>query len=461
MSQLIMSRRTMLRGLGTAIALPVLDSMIPTRMRGADAKAAAKAVTAPRRLAWIYVPNGSDMQNWTPAEAGSSYQLTPILQPLAEFKDKFTVISGLVCAPANPNGDGGGDHGRASASYLTGAQARKTEGANLKCGLSADQAAAGKIGHLTKFPSLELGIEDVKTTGRCDNGYSCAYYHTISWRSETTPVVKDCDPRSVFDRLFSNGDPRESAESRARRENDRSSILDFVLADADGFQKKLTYADKQKMDEYLTSVREIEIRLEKAALEAPAAPPPGAVRPDFDPHGGKAAASSDKYATCLPLMIDMMVLAFQTDRTRVITLPFADEKSNQTYPWADANVPHHTTSHHMGDAAKKALVAKINKYHVEQLAYLLKKLDGIKEGNGGSILDNSLISYGSNISDGDLHNHDNLPQVLIGKGGGSVSTGRHLRCDGVPLNNLWLSMLDRVGAPLERLGDSTGRIALA
>jgi hypothetical protein len=371
------------------------------------------------------------------------------------------VISGLVCEKANPNGDGGGDHGRASASYLTGAQARKTEGANLKCGLSADQAAANKIGHLTKFPSLELGIEDVKQTGRCDNGYSCAYYHTISWRSETTPVVKDCDPRSVFDRLFANGDPRESAESRARRENDRKSILDFVLDDAGGFEKKLTYADRQKMDEYLTSVREIEIRLEKSAMEPPATPPAGQVRPDFDPHGGKAAASSDKYATCLPLMIDMMVLAFQTDRTRVITLPFADEKSNQTYPWAGANVPHHATSHHMGDAAKKALVAKINTYHVEQLAYMLKKLDGIKEANGASILDNSLISYGSNISDGDLHNHDNLPQLLIGKAGGTVSTGRHLRCDGVPLNNLWLSMLDRVGAPIDRLGDSTGRIALA
>jgi hypothetical protein len=461
MSQLIMSRRTMLRGLGTAIALPVLDSMIPTRLVGADAKAAAQAVMAPRRLAWLYVPNGIDMQNWTPAAAGSGYELTPILQPLAAFKDRFTVISGLVCEKANPNGDGGGDHGRASASYLTGAQARKTEGANLKCGLSADQAAANKIGHLTKFPSLELGIEDVKQTGRCDNGYSCAYYHTISWRSETTPVVKDCDPRSVFDRLFANGDPRESAESRARRENDRKSILDFVLDDAGGFEKKLTYADRQKMDEYLTSVREIEIRLEKSAMEPPAAPPPGQVRPDFDPHGGKAAASSDKYATCLPLMIDMMVLAFQTDRTRVITLPFADEKSNQTYPWAGANVPHHATSHHMGDAAKKALVAKINTYHVEQLAYLLKKLDGIKEANGASILDNSLISYGSNISDGDLHNHDNLPQLLIGKAGGTVGTGRHLRCDGVPLNNLWLSMLDRVGAPVERLGDSTGRIALA
>ena len=456
MSQLIMSRRTLLRGLGTALALPVLDAMIPTRLLGAEAKAAAKAVTAPRRLAWIYVPNGIDMQNWTPAETGSAYRLTPILEPLAEFKDRFTVISGLACDKANPNGDGGGDHGRASASYLTGAQARKTEGANLKCGLSADQAAAARIGHLTKFPSLELGVEEGKQAGRCDNGYSCAYYHTISWRSETTPVVKDCDPRSVFDRLFSNGDPRESAESRARRENDRKRILDFISDDADSFRKKLTYADKQKMDEYLTSVREIEIRLEKAANEAPVAPPAGATRPEIE-HAG----SSEKYSVCLPLMIDMMVLAFQTDRTRVITLPFADEKSNQTYGFAGANVPHHATSHHMGDPAKKALIAKINKYHIEQLAYLLRKLDAIKEANGGSVLDNSLISYGSNISDGDRHNHDELPQLLFGRAGGAIASGRHVRFDGVPLNNLWLSMLDKSGAGVDRLGDSTGRLALA
>lgn len=455
----------MLRGLGTAIALPVLDSMIPTRLLGAEAKAAAKAVAAPRRVAWIYVPNGVDMQNWTPTEVGSAYKLTPILNPLAEFKDRFSVISGLACRKAEPNGDGGGDHGRASASYLTGVQARKTEGANLKCGLSADQAAANKIGHLTRFPSLELGVEEGKQTGRCDNGYSCAYYHTISWRNDTTPVVKDCDPQSVFDRLFSNGDPRESAENRARRENDHKSILDFVLEDAGSFQKKLTYADRQKMDEYLTSVREIEVRIQKASQEPSATPPPGQTRPALDVRAtgksGGGLAGADKYPLCLPLMIDMMVLAFQTDQTRIVTLPFADEKSNQTYGWAGANVPHHSTSHHMGDEAKKALVAKINKYHTEQLAYLLKKLDSIKEGNGGSLLDNSLISYGSNISDGDRHNHDDLPQLLIGKAGGAITHGRHIRYDDVPLNNLWLSMLDRVGAPLDRLGDSTGRISLA
>jgi hypothetical protein len=455
----------MLRGLGTAIALPVLDSMIPTRLLGSEAKAAAKAVAAPRRLAWLYVPNGIDMQNWTPAEFGSNYTLTPTLEPLAGFRDQFSVISGLVCEKANPNGDGPGDHARAMAAYLTGSQPRKTEGANIKAGRSADQAAADKIGHLTKFRSLEFGIEEGQQVGRCDSGYSCAYSHTISWRSDTTPVVKDCDPRSIFDRMFANGDPTESAESRARREASRKSILDFVLDDAKRLEKNLTYTDKQKMEEYLTSVREIEVRIGRNSQEATPIPE-GAVRPsNFEYNAGVrklgVATTKDNYVTHLPLMLDLLVLAFQTDVTRVITFPFADEQSNQTYAWAGANVPHHGTSHHQGDAAKQAMLAKINRYHVEQLAYLLRKLDGIKESNGNSILDNSLIAYGSGNSDGNRHNHDNLPTLLIGKGGGTVNPGRHLNYDGVPITNLWLSMMDRVGASLDSLGDSTGRIALA
>ena len=464
MSQLIMSRRTMLQGLGTAIALPVLDSMIPTRLCGAEAKAAAQAVAAPKRVAWMYVPNGIDMQNWTPATEGAAYELTPTLQPLAPFRDKFSVLSGLVCDKANPNGDGPGDHARAMSAYLTGTQPRKTEGANLKLGRSADQAAADKIGHFTKFRSLEFGIEEGQQVGRCDSGYSCAYSHTISWRSDVTPVVKDCSPKSVFDRMFGNGDPLESAEGRARREANRKSILDFVLSDAHRLGKNLTYTDKQKMDEYLTAIREIEVRLGKAA-DAPTPIPAGAVRPsDFDNTAGTrklgGATTKDNYVVHLPLMLDLMVLAFQTDLTRVITFPFADEQSNQTYAWAGANVAHHGTSHHQGDPAKQAMLAKINKYHVEQLASLLKKLDSIKESNGTTLLDNSLIAYGSGNSDGNRHNHDNLPTLLLGKGGGAVTAGRHVRHNGDPITNLWLSMLDRVGAPLDRLGDSTGRLAL-
>jgi hypothetical protein len=456
------SRRTLLRGLGTAVALPMLDAMMPAVARAAASPAAA---AGPKRLAWLYIPNGVDLQNWTPAKVGEAYDLSPTLEPLAPFKDRLNVLTGLTCDKANANGDGPGDHARAQAAYLTGVQPRKTEGANIQLGISVDQAAAEKIGHLTKFPSLELGIEEGKQVGRCDSGYSCAYLHNLSWRNETTPVVKDCLPQSVFDRLFANGDPNETAEARARRENKRKSVLDFVLADAKRLQGTVGGADKRKMDEYLTSIREIELRIAKATTEAKVNIPEGAVRPPaIDLKGGTKAVgvstSSIHYETHLPLMLDMMVLAFQADLTRILTLPFADEESNQSYPWAGAPVPHHGTSHHQGDAAKQALLAKINLYHVKQLARLLEKLDAIKEGNG-SVLDNSLIVYGSGTADGNRHNHDNLPTLLLGKGGGSLRTGRHMRFNNTPITNLWLSMLDRVGAPRASLGDSTGKLNLS
>jgi hypothetical protein len=460
-----LSRRMVLRGLGTALALPFLESMVPTRLFGASTTdIVAKAAAGPRRLAWLYVPNGIDMQTWTPAAFGADYELSPTLSTLAAYRDRMLVISGLVCDKANPNGDGPGDHARAQAAYLTGVQPNKTEGANLKAGLSADQAAAERVGHLTKFASLELGMEEGQQSGRCDSGYSCAYIHNLSWRNENTPMVKECDPQAVFDRLFSNGDPRETAEARVRRENDRKSILDFVLDDASAVQKnRLAATDKQKLDEYLTSVREIEVRLQRMATEAPQQLPEGAVRPEaFDRSSVRpvgVSTSSTLYDDHIKLMIDMMVLAFQADLTRVITLPFADEQSNQSYPWAGANVPHHGTSHHMGDPAKQAMLAKINVYHLQKVAYLLDKLDKIKEGNG-SVLDNSLIAYGSGNSDGNRHNHDDLPLILLGKAGGTINTGRHIEAKDMPINNLWLSMLDHAGASDDKLGDSTGKLPL-
>lgn len=459
-----MSRRTMLRGLGTAIALPMLEAMIPSRLLGAEAKAAVGAATPPRRLAWIYVPNGVHMPDWTPARTGFDYELSPTLQPLAALKAKMTVISGLVCQRANANGDGPGDHARAMAAYLTGRQAVKTEGANIRAGKSADQAAADQIGHLTKFRSLELGIEEGRQVGHCDVGYSCTYSHTLSWRNDTTPLVKDCDPQSVFDRLFSNRDPLESAESRARREGDHLSILDFVLTDAKRLQRDLGYTDRQKMDEYLTAVREVETRIAQATRENTPVPA-GARRPQFDYSASNRSRSDittrPDYPVHVSLMVDMAVLAFQTDLTRILTLPFADEQSNQTYAWVGANVPHHATSHHQGNSTKQAMLAKINVCHIKLLADLLTKLDRITESDGRTILDNSLIAYGSGNSDGDRHNHDNLPTLLFGQGGGTVTAGRHVRHYGVPVNNLWLSMLDHAGAPVKALGDSTGRLPLA
>jgi len=460
-----LSRRTMLRGLGTAIALPALEAMLPRLAFGAPSTPNIATVAGPKRLAWLYVPNGVDIQNWTPATYGADYALTPTLMPLSKFKDRMMVVTGLQCEKANPNGDGPGDHARAQAAYLTGVQPRKTEGANIQLGISADQAAADKIGYLTKFPSIELGIEEGTQVGRCDSGYSCAYLHNLSWRNATTPVVKDCIPQSVFDRMFANGDPNESATARVRREERRKSVLDYVLSDAKSMQSRVGATDKRKLDEYLTSIREIELRLAKAASAPPEQPPEGAKRPEaFDLHGGTrkvgVSTSSSNYATHLPLMLDMMVLAFQADLTRVITLPFADEESNQSYPFADANVPHHGTSHHMGDPAKMALLAKINLYHIQQVAMMLEKLDKIQEGNG-TVLDNCLIAYGSGNSDGQRHNHDDLPTLLLGKAGGAIKTGRHVQFDKQPISNLWLSMLDTVGAKWDHLGDSTGKLQLS
>jgi hypothetical protein len=436
--------------------------MMPsTRFIGSSASAAT-AAAGPKRLAWMYVPNGIDMQNWTPATFGADYELTPTLMPLSKFKDRMMVVTGMACEKANANGDGPGDHARAMAAYLTGVQPRKTEGANIHLGISADQLAANKIGYLTRFPSLELGITEGESVGRCDSGYSCAYLHNLSWKNETTPVVKDCLPQSVFDRMFGNGDPNETVEARVRREERKKSVLDFILSDAKSMQSKVGASDKRKLDEYLSSIREVETRLQKANQGAQIKPPEGAVRPEaMDLHTKKVgvSSSSDQYPVHLPLMLDMMVLAFQADITRIITLPFADEESNQSYPFADANVPHHGTSHHQGDPAKMALLAKINLYHVKQLVYMLEKLDAIQEGNG-SVLDNSLIAYGSGNSDGNRHNHDNLPLLLLGKGGGSIRTGRHVQFDNVPISNLWLSMLERAGASSDKLGDSTGRAPL-
>jgi hypothetical protein len=445
-----LDRRTFLRGLGTTIALPCLEGMLPNLAYSQGAAAAGAA--RPLRLGWVYVPNGIHMQAWTPAAVGRNYELTPTLRPLEPFKNKFMVISGLVCDKARPNGDGPGDHARAMSAFLTGSQPRKTEGANIRVGISVDQAAADRIGHLSRFPSLELGIEEGSQVGRCDSGYSCAYSHNLSWRNESTPAVKDCNPQSVFDRLFASENPRESAQVRAQRQADRRSILDYVLEDVASVQGRIGAADQRKLDEYLSSLRDIELRLNRTAQPTP--PPAGATRPT-------AASGRRPYPDHVRLMIDLMVIAFQADLTRVVTLPFANEGSNQTYPWAGAPVPHHGTSHHSGNASKQESLAKINHYHITHLAYLLQRLDSIQEGNGATILDNTLIGYGSGNSDGQRHNHDNLPILLCGRGGNTVSTGRHVRFNDVPLNNLWLSMLERVGDTRRSLGDSTGKLELS
>jgi hypothetical protein len=440
------SRRTVLKGLGTAIALPWLESLAI----GAGAAPAA-ASGPPRRLAFLYVPNGVNMSAWTPKGDGTLTELPEILQPLDKFKDSINVLSGLALDKARANGDGPGDHARAMSAFLTGRQPRKTHGADIKVGMSADQHVATAIGDSTRFPSLELGIEKGLNSGNCDSGYSCAYSANLSWRSESTPNAKEVDPKAVFDRLFGGYDPKELAAARARRDLYNKSILDFVNEDAKDLTKSLGSGDQKKLDEFLTSIRELEHRIEKARQVASTPPP----KPNMEAPTGIPKEWQDH----VHLMCDLMVLAFQTNLTRVVTFPIANDGSNKPYKMIDVPEGHHDLSHHGNDSKKLEKIKKINTFHIEQVAYLLTKMKAVKEANNTTLLDNSMIVYGSGIGDGNAHNHDMLPVLLAGKGGGTIEGGRHLtfpkRTD-TPLMNLFLALFERMGAPTKSFGDSTG-----
>ncbi|MFL5338971.1 MAG: DUF1552 domain-containing protein [Gemmataceae bacterium] len=437
------SRRTILKGLGTAIALPYLEAMLPTTA------VAATPAGPPKRLAFLYVPNGAHMQEWTPEKLGKGYDLPKILEPLAPFQDRLNVLSGLTLDKARANGDGPGDHARSLASFLTGRQARKTAGSDIKIGVSADQVAAQHVGSQTRFQSLELGCEPGRQAGSCDSGYSCAYSSNISWRGDATPNAKEIDPKQVFERLFAGGKAGESAEATARRERYRKSILDSVLEDANSLKGQLGAADVRKLDEYLESVRELENRIEK--FKQP-------VDPKLASGMTKPGGVPKDYAEHLKLMADLMVLAFRGDLTRVGTFVFANEGSNRSYSFLGVPEGHHDLSHHGGDKKKQEKIRQINTFHTTQLAYLLGKMKGVKEGNG-TLLDNVMLVYGSGIGDGNRHNHDDLPVLLIGGGGGKLKTAQHLKYPReTPLTNLYLSLLDIFGARVETLGDSTGRL---
>ncbi len=438
-------RRTFLKGLGTAVALPVLESMMPAVSFGASA--AGTTQSFPRRMAFVYVPNGQNMADWTPKTVGADFDLPLILQPLKAHQKDFLVLSGLAHDKGRANGDGAGDHARASASYLTGCQPRKTHGVDIKAGVSVDQIAASNIGRQTRFASLELGCDRSQLAGNCDSGYSCAYSYNISWKTESTPMPPEVDPRLVFDRLFSNGNPGETEEARARRELYHKSILDFVLEDANRLKANLGFTDRRKLDEYMTAVREMEMRIERAekyAAELPDQKRPAGIPKEVEQH--------------IRLMYDLLVLALQTDTTRVSTFVVAHDGSNRPYPFIGVTEGHHDLSHHGNDEAKKEKIAKINRFHATQFAYFLDKLKSVKEGQG-TLLDNSMIVYGSGLADGNAHAHDHLPVLLAGKGGGTIQPGRHIRYEKeTPMTNLFMSMLERVGAPVERVGDSTGKL---
>jgi hypothetical protein len=438
------SRRKLLRGLGVSIALPFLEAM-PVRSNCAGS---ADRGAAPLRMAFIYVPNGVHMPAWTPQTVGPGFELPAILEPLRAVKDDLLVLSGLALNPARALGDGGGDHARAMASFLTCRHPRKTDGANLCAGTSVDQLAARSVGQATRFPSLEIGCEGGKNGGECDHGYSCAYQSNLSWQNESTPVAKEINPRLVFDRLFGAPESSGRAEDVARGDRRRKSVLDFVSDEARQLRGVLGASDRRKLDEYLDGVRAVERRIEHArpAVDLGVAkyPRPLGIPADYREH--------------LELMADLLALAFQCDLSRVATFVFANDGSNRSYRQVGVPDGHHDLSHHGGDNAKHEKIRRINHFHVTQLAYLLAKLKSIPEA-GETLLDHCMVIYGSGISDGNSHSHDDLPILLAGKANGTVKTGRHVRVPNeTPLSNLYVSALHRLGIPTARFGDSTGNL---
>jgi hypothetical protein len=428
-----------LRGLGTAVALPLLDAMLP-------GVAQAGGAAPPRRIAFLYTPNGAYMPYWMPTKEGSDFELPPCLEPMAEHRKDLLVFGGLTCDKARPNGDGAGDHARASGSFLTGAQVRKTAGADFQAGLSADQLAAKQLGDRTRLPSLELAIEKYRGAGNCDSGYSCVYEHTLSWKGANTPLPPEVNPKQMFNRLFA--DRPNDPEAIARAEL-RASVLDSVREDAKDLSGKLGGRDKQKLDQYLTGVRELEQRIARAEALTPAVLPDDVSRPEGVP------ADLTEH---IRLLCDLMVLAFQTDSTRICSFMLGREGSEQKYRMVGVNEGHHSISHHMRKQANLDKLKAINTYLVSQFAYLTGKLKAVREGDG-TLLDNCMIAFGSAIADPNRHAHHDLPVLLVGHGGGTIKPGRYVRYkDETPLNNLWLAMLERFGAKADKLGDSTGAL---
>lgn len=432
-------RRTFLRGLGVTLALPVLDAMTPAL--------AQQPTKAPVRLGFVYVPNGIIMDKWRPVGIGANFQFAPIMKPLEPFRDHLLVLSGLAQVNGRALGDGAGDHARAGATFLTGVHPKKTE-VSIQAGISADQIAAQELGKYTQLASLELGIESNQLAGGCDSGYSCAYTNTMSWRTPTTPLPVENNPRALFERLFGDGDSTDSA-ARLAQLNKQRSILDYVNGSLKRLGSSLGPTDRGKLNEYTEAIRDIERRIQRAeqqnaSLKLPVMERPTAVPEEFEDH--------------VKMVLDLKVLAFQSDLTRVISLMLAREGSNRSYRSIGIADGHHNITHHQNDPDKIAKTARINEHHVKMFAYLLERMKATPDG-AGSLLDHSMILYGSSISDGNLHTHHDLPLVLAGGGAGQVKGNRHVTFPmETPMNNLLVAMLNRAGVPVEKIGDSTGSL---
>jgi hypothetical protein len=433
-------RRTFLRGLGAAIGLPILDAMTP-----AFARKAARRF--PCRMAFVYVPNGVDMANWVPQDVGKNFELPRILAPLKPYRDHLLVLSGLTQNGGRALGDGPGDHARAAASYLTGVHPRKTAGAGIHSGPSVDQIAAQHLKGSTPLASLELGCEGGTLAGSCDSGYSCAYSNNLSWRTAANPMPPEINPRLAFERLFGGLDATGDTAARARHARYDRSILDFVIEDTKRIEATLGPADRQKLDEYLYAVREVERRIATTAKRSKGLAPtdlPAEIPADFAEHSR--------------LLFDLLAVAFQADLTRVVTFMFAHEGSSRTYREIGIAEAHHALTHHGNKPDMLEKVTRINCYHMQQFAYFIGKLKSIREGEG-TLLDHVMAVYGSGLADGNRHTHDRLPVLMAGHGNRAFKTGRHLRYPSeTPMANLYLVMLDAMGVPVESLGDSNGKL---
>ncbi len=439
-----------MRGLGACLALPAFESLAPVKLLAASAgKLATTATGAPLRTAFLYFPNGAIQPTWWPTGEGADFGLSRTLQPLAALREHIQVLGGLEHLNATAGSDGGGDHARANGTFLTGVRMRKSA-TDVRAGISIDQVMARGVGHLTRLPSLELTCDAGRNSGACDSGYSCAYQYNVSWSSPTTPMTPEANPRQVFERLFGAGAVGERTENLKRRRAEQRSILDFVVQDARDMQRRLNPRDQEKLDQYLTGVRELEARIQRAEKFGD----------PKDPAQATPLGIPQTYAEHIQIMFDTLLLAFQTDSTRVATLLLAHDGSNRSF--AEIGIPegHHDLSHHFDNAEKIRKISDIDVWYVKQLAKFLEKLRDAKDADGSSLLHNSMIVYGSGNSDGNRHSHTNLPVVLAGGGGGTLSPGRFIKHGSKPATNLFLSLADRMGVSgLARFGDSTGRLA--
>ena len=445
-----MNRRHFLKGLGACIAVPAFHSLVPARLLAAAtaARLATTATGAPLRTAFVFFPNGAIPSRWWPTGGQTDFSLQSTLAPLEGMRKHVQVLGGLEHANANAGNDGGGDHARGNSVFLTGVRINKSA-TDVRAGISIDQAIANQVGHLTRFPSLELSCDANRKATDCDSGYSCAYQYNISWQSATTPMTPENNPRLVFERLFGAGEHGVRSANAQRRMLERRSVLDSVMSDARAMQRRLDFSDREKLDQYLTGVRNIETRIQKAEQFGP----------NIDPGEATPAGIPATHAEYVELMYDMMLIAFKTDSTRVATFVLGHDGDNRSFSEIGITEGHHDLSHHQNNAERVDKVAQIDRWYVEQFNKFLVRMDHTMDVDGKSLLHNSRILYGSGNADGNRHTHENLPILLAGGGGGALNGGRFVNHGSQPLSNLFLRLADQAGVTgLERFGDSTARL---